>query len=395
MSTRIATARATGGAMECCTTVNESLHQQLHDHPPCLVMVCASTRQPLAEVMPRMHAEWPGAVVMGCSTAGEFTQEAEGQGALVVFALSGDFHMHAGMGSGLNQDVESAARQAVGTPPPLLEDHPHRTGILLMDGLAGVGEEATLTCASLLGESVKLAGGAAGDDWLVRNTWVGLGERVETNALVLATLSSRTPLGLGVCHGHLPFGEPLRVTRSEGNVVHQFNNLPAWDAFLKVARPHALVHSGVDPAVLTDGGDLLKFFAHYQTCLTHGLEYTVRTPLLRTPEGGLAFACGIPEGTVVHVALGSMDQQVESARLAARSARMELDNAPPAGALVFECACRNVLLGSRFAEAPRAIVGELAAPVAGPECYGEVAMNAGELSGFHNSTTVVLAFPRE
>jgi len=33
-------------------------------------------------------------------------------------------------------------------------------------------------------------------------------------------------------------------------------------------------------------------------------------------------------------------------------------------------------------------------PVAGLETYGEIALDAGDMSGFHNTTSVVLAFPR-
>jgi methyl-accepting chemotaxis protein len=33
-------------------------------------------------------------------------------------------------------------------------------------------------------------------------------------------------------------------------------------------------------------------------------------------------------------------------------------------------------------------------PIAGFETYGEIALDAGDMSGFHNTTSVVLAFPR-
>jgi methyl-accepting chemotaxis protein len=59
---------------------------------------------------------------------------------------------------------------------------------------------------------------------------------------------------------------------------------------------------------------------------------------------------------------------------------------------VFDCICRNLILGDRFADAVRAIADELGgAPVAGFETYGEIALCEGDLSGFHNTTSVVLA----
>jgi methyl-accepting chemotaxis protein len=67
-----------------------------------------------------------------------------------------------------------------------------------------------------------------------------------------------------------------------------------------------------------------------------------------------------------------------------------------AGALVFDCICRNLILGAEFTRAVKGMAEELGhVPVAGFETYGEIALAAGDMSGFHNPTSVVLAFPRE
>ena len=88
------------------------------------------------------------------------------------------------------------------------------------------------------------------------------------------------------------------------------------------------------------------------------------------------------------------ERQIESARTAAKRARAQLDR-DAAGAIVFDCICRNLILGDRFAQATSGIAEELGGvPIAGFETYGEIALDAGDLSGFHNTTTVVLAFPR-
>ena len=87
-------------------------------------------------------------------------------------------------------------------------------------------------------------------------------------------------------------------------------------------------------------------------------------------------------------------RQVDSARTAAKRARQQLGKAQPAGALVFDCICRNLILGPEFRTAVQAMSEELGdVPVAGFETYGEIALDAGDMSGFHNTTTVVLAFP--
>ncbi len=87
-------------------------------------------------------------------------------------------------------------------------------------------------------------------------------------------------------------------------------------------------------------------------------------------------------------------RQIESAREAARRARRQLGESRAAGAIVFDCICRNLILGDDFSRAVRGISEELGgARIAGFETYGEIALDVGDMSGFHNTTSVVLAFP--
>ena len=108
----------------------------------------------------------------------------------------------------------------------------------------------------------------------------------------------------------------------------------------------------------------------------------------------MGFACGIPEGSVIHITEGFAQPQIDSAELAARDAS-KAAGGDVAGALVFDCICRNLILGPRFGEAVARMSEALGgAPLAGFESYGEVALCAGDFSGFHNTTSVVLAFPK-
>ena len=123
------------------------------------------------------------------------------------------------------------------------------------------------------------------------------------------------------------------------------------------------------------------------------LKDIIRAPLSRAADGSLGFACAIPEGAEFCITESVPDAQIESARHAAMQAR-ERAGAKLAGAIVFDCICRNLILGDRFSDAVDAIGAELGGvPLAGFETYGEIALAAGDMSGFHNTTTVVLAVP--
>src|SRR6185503_11854227 len=121
-------------------------------------------------------------------------------------------------------------------------------------------------------------------------------------------------------------------------------------------------------------------------------EYKICAPLsLNSKDGSLNFACGVPEGAVVRMTESGSQEQVASARAAAEQARKALEGRPVAGALVFDCICRNLILKERFVDAVQQMHSALGgAPLAGLETYGEIAMELGQTSGFHNTTTVVL-----
>ena len=392
MKTTIVTAIEAGEAADVARRLIEKVQGGLGGQPASLLVVFASTAQPLDQILPPLAAAFPGAVTLGTSTSGEFTEKGDAKGSTSVFALAGDYRVFAGLGTGLKASPDRAVEKALEGLPGELAGYPHRTALLLLDPMAGNGEEVTLITAGLLGPDARLAGGASGDDLQMRETHVGVGGHAAKDAVVVAVIFSKSPLGVGVCHSHEPFSPPLRVTRAEGNVVAQLDGRPAWPVWLEHTRERA-GRRGVDVNALRpdeEGAFLLR----YEAALAAGTEHKIRAPLSRTEEGAINFACGIPEGAVIRITESQPKSQVGSAREAARRARAQL-GAEPAGALVFDCICRKLILEDAFSTAVSAISEELGGvPLAGFETYGEIALDAGDMSGFHNTTSVVLAFPK-
>ncbi len=393
MDTHVATASAGGTAPEAVEKIKTELLAQLAGRAPALVMVFGSTAQPLGEMAPVLSRAFPGAAVLGASTAGEFTERGDTKGAVSAVAVAGAFKVFAGIGNGVRVNPERAVAQALEGLPRALQGYPHCTGILLMDTMAGNCEETTLIAAAELGADKILVGGAAGDDLKMQSTLVSCGERAASDAVVLCQIFSKAPLGIGVCHGHRPLSDPLRVTRAHGNVVEEIEGRPAWDVWREKTRDAARGQGiDVDALVPSDEG---AFLLRFEAGLAAGADYKIRAPLSRDADGSITFACGIPEGAVIRITQSTKGDQIESAREAARRARANLGGRAAAGAIVFDCICRNLILGGDFASAIRGISEELGAiPIAGFETYGEIALDAKNMSGFHNTTSVVLAFPR-
>jgi methyl-accepting chemotaxis protein len=391
METKVATALAKGKVDEAAASLVGDINGQLGGAKPAFALVFASTQQPLEQLMPALASRLPGVTLLGASTAGEFTERGDAKGSVALFAVAGDFAIAAGFATGLKDDPEAAVAKAAAAVPSSRAGFPCSTAILLLDPLAGRGEEATLFAAALLGETVRLAGGAAGDDLKMAATHVALDGKVASDAIVLARIFSKKPLGVGVCHGHRALSDSLKVTRADGNVVHEIDGRPAWTVWAERTRASAGAR-GVDPDRLA-GDEVTPYLLRYEAGLATGSELKIRAPLSKTEDGAISFACGIPQGAVIRITDTEAEAQVASAREAARRARTQL-GATPAGAVVFDCICRNLILGGEFQRAVKEISDELGgARVAGFETYGEIALDAGDMSGFHNTTTVVLAFP--
>jgi hypothetical protein len=205
------------------------------------------------------------------------------------------------------------------------------------------------------------------------------------NAVVAAAIASDAPLGIGVRHGWRRVGDPMVVTRSEGNRVHLLDDAPALDVYLQ--------RLGAPAAAWNDPQAFTRFALTHPLGLSRrsaeevrfvaGADFTDRSLqcIAHVPQGGLTW---IMEGDDVSV--------LEATDAACRDALGALDGHPPIGFVAFDCIARRGVLGEPGIRAEVERIAGFAggAPVAGFYTYGEIARTHG-ISGFHNQTLVVLA----
>ena len=86
------------------------------------------------------------------------------------------------------------------------------------------------------------------------------------------------------------------------------------------------------------------------------------------------------------------DGYVTSARDASTAALDAVDGTP-AGAFVYDCGCRRISLGDDYSRSVGGMIGTLEMPLQGAEVFGEFCMSEGQVSGYHNTTAVVMVLP--
>lgn len=378
--TAIADSRAAGAAMAL------QLNVALGKTPPDVVVVFASAAHDHEELLAGLQ-DCPARIVVGCSSAGEFTGSGSSGGSASALALQSDeLVFSAGLGKGLRGDMPAAVRQVVSSfhrAPSTT--YPHRAALVLTDALAGHAEELLTELTTRTDGRYRFVGGGAGDDAKFTKTHVFVGGEVLTDAVVALEIRSQRPLGIGVSHGWRPAGRPLRVTEARGLRVCGINGAPALDAFEAFAESTNQVFDRTDP---------LPFFLHNVIGVETGGGYKLRVPLGVHDDGSISLAAEVPQHANVRLMAVDHRSTLDAADRAVQSAVAQLEGARPEAALFFDCAATRLRMGQQFDGELRRVAGALApARFAGCNTYGQLARDDSQFSGFHNCTAVVCVFP--
>lgn len=355
--------------------------------PPDAIVLFASSSFDYTVLLETLTARCRPGVLVGASSAGEFTHDRHGIGTVSALAFRSDSLMvSAGLGQGISTDSRAAARDIVGQFKGMGGTrYPYRAALVMTDALAGHAEAFVEEMTLLTSGRYLLAGGGAGDDANFSRTHVFFGTQTHTNAAVALELLSTKPIGVGVGHGWEPAGEALRATEVEGMTVLGFNGLPAVEAFERHAQATGQPFSRDNP---------LPFFLHNILGVHTGDGYRLRVPLALTSQGGVHCAAEIPEQARVYIMKTTSESAAIAAERATEAAVGALGNHKPGAAVFFDCVATRLRTGAEFEFELETVARVLdGAPFVGCNTYGQIARSDSQFSGFHNCTAVVLALP--
>lgn len=362
--------------------------RQLGEVPPDALIVFATPDQDHSALLGALSRACRPDVLVGCSSAGEFTGEDAGEGRTCVVALvAPEMRFAATLGRGVGRDQAAAAEQLVagfgGIHTP---EYRYRAALLLTDALAGFTDDLVDRLTLLTGGVYRFFGGGAGDDARFQRTVVFCGTEVATGSAVALEILSNKPIGVGVRHGWAPGGERMRVTESDGMRVASLNAVPAADVFEAHANATGQNFERREP---------VPFFLHNVLGLESPEGYRLRVPLAVQEDGSIACAAEVPSDATACIMTTTPTEAADAAAWATRTALEQMEGHEPAVALVFDCVATRLRLGQAFNDELDAIRKELGdVPLAGFNTYGQIAKAEGQFSGFHNCTAVVCAIPR-
>lgn len=363
---------------------------------PSVVIVFASSKYNQDDIIRGVRSISGDAILVGSSTAGEITTEGPlRQGSVAVMAISSDdIHFFAGIGAPVSGSARAAGAAAATQVKEKAKDE-LKAFVMLPDVLNGNGSEIVRGVLDVLGEHFPVVGGASGDDFEFKKTFQYLDSGAHTDSVVGLGMTGNVKMGIGVKHGWIPVGSPMKVTKATGNVLKEVDGKPAISIYEE--------YFGLEEAASLRSETLAKLAITYPLGLTvaGSNELLIRDPLSVDAQGSITCAAEIPEGSEIRLMVGSIEEAIVVAKEAARNALEELGGEKPKAILIFNCIARSKLFGERSGEEISAIQDVLGrdVPLIGFYTYGEQAPLGGEVrdikrcnTTFHNETVVIAAF---
>jgi hypothetical protein len=351
---------------------------------PKLLIVFASLEYDLPELLAGVRSVSGDVPLIGCSTSGEIGPVLAPSHAVVVVCLGGAFAVSATSATGLQEHTRRVGEEVARGLLPLPEAK-HRLVLMLTDALSGDQQEMIRGAYGVLGATVPMVGGGAGDSFGTLTSRQLHNGQILLDSVIAAAIASDGPIGLAVRHGWHHHGDPMVVTASSGNAVLTLDDRPALDLYLDrhdapegiASDPRAFAEFGLTrPLAVARRGDV---------AVRHviGADLAARS---------ITCAAPVPKGAAAWLASGDAESLLGAADDACADAIEQLGGVPLAGLLVFDCGGRRSVLGEAGVLAEQEAMAKRAsgAAFAGFYSCGEIARTKG-VHGFHNQTIVALA----
>lgn len=316
-----------------------------------------------------LAARWPGAIRIGCSTAGQIQGTDvfdEGVGATAIrfdhtLVKLATAPVTAADSAAAGAQIASALGTTLSGANGSRAELVHV--LVISEGIDINGESLVRGLGEKLPRTVSVTGGLSADGEHFRETLVFTNDGARRNMVAaIGFYGSRLKIGYGSLGGWDPFGPERQITRSAGNVLYELDGQSALALYKRYLGEHA--------ANLPASGLLFPL-----SLRTRQVSAPVVRTILSVSEAdqSLTFAGDVPTGGYVRLMKANFDRLIDGAVGAGRVSAEALGT-PVDLAVLISCVGRRMVLRQRVeeeVEGVRDIVGAGAA-ITGFYSYGEI-----------------------
>jgi hypothetical protein len=328
-----------------------------------------------------LHSAFPEALLLGCSTAGEITADGVDDGTCTITAIKFDqTRLSQGSARLAGMDDSFAAGERLGKQIAAVD---LKAVIVFGPGVKINGSALVNGITSVIGTGIPITGGLAGDGGAFKETFtIGPNGVANDQVVAVGLRGDGLRFGHGSFGGWEPFGPARKVTRCNGNILHELDGEPALHIYRRYLGEHA--------KDLPASGLLFPFAMLGEDHSANGL---IRTILgIDEASGSLILAGEIDPDGYLRLMHASTDKLVNGAESAAEAAAAMAQASGDSVAILVSCVGRKLVMGDRVDEEVEA-VGEVfgkAGVLTGFYSYGEISPFApGESCKLHNQTMTI------
>jgi hypothetical protein len=321
--------------------------------------------------------------VFGCTTNGEFIDEEteKGSAAILLLDMPKDYfeiYFEEYPEKNYRKVAQNIAEKAV-------EKFKKASFLLGISNPSADGEAILRGIEDIAGNEVNAFGGAAGDDYSYKGTYVFTNGKESDNGMVCIALDeSKIEIkGIATC-GWKAVGTAKLVTKSEGNHVFTVDNQPVLDLTAK--------YGGIENVTPENESLLLEIAAYFPLQLQREQGDPVMRPGLVVDWTDHSFYTSgtVPQGSMVRFSLPPDFDVMEKVITGVQN--LKNTEMPEAEAvIVFSCAGRILSLGPLMAQELQGIKNVWNVPMAGMFSNAELGRATGGNLEMHNLTTCTIA----
>lgn len=366
---------------ELTTGWHSALPTDLDGANTLVLAFCAKPFETTTAPFEALLSAFPHSVIVGCSTSGEIAGTCVNDETVSV-AIARFEHTRLKRTVTAISDAQDSQQAGERLAQSLAADD--LTAVMVLSDGTGVNGTALVQGLSRsVPTSVSIFGGLAGDGSQFSSTWVLDGATPRRKHIcAVGFYGQHLRIGHGCDHGWSDFGPERRITRSEGNVLHELDGKPALDLYKNYLG---------DLAAGLPGNALL-----FPLAIRRSTDDA--TPLVRTILGidetqkSMTFAGDMPQGAVARLMRASDDSLISSASSAINAATRGLSALDNSLVISVSCVGRRLVLGERTEEEVETILDGMPPGTqhVGFYSYGEISpVIPGGASDLHNQTMTV------
>lgn len=347
--------------VDTATALAEIKPQLAGAEPVVILFFCSSNHDGML-IQTQLKTLVPSALVIGCTTSGEFTNRGMSQGGVVVLALSKAKVRRCAVAIAeydKGESVEAAVGKAAARISRTLDVDMRKlnpdnwVGVVLNEGMNGNEEDVAATLGHVA-PLLSFVGGSAGDNLTIKQCTVFCEGRSSSNGSALLLMELAVPYTIVKTCSFEPTEKRVRITRVQHRIVYEIDGKPALTRYAEIV--------GVKPEEVNN----VVFMSNPLGLMIDGKPW-VRSPVALMPDGGVMFGCRLLEGSELH--LLKTTELIDDTKQALAEGAERLGRTPSVG-LLFNCAHRCVEIEMKCIDAQftEAISGF---PAIGFNSYGE------------------------